>query len=59
MFEEEHSPHPYTNFNKQPQDAPTLVGNWQEERAMKEATGITRYEVCAPKKLCFDYTRPL
>ncbi|GAX79489.1 hypothetical protein CEUSTIGMA_g6930.t1 [Chlamydomonas eustigma] len=44
MFEDERSPHPYTNFNKQPQDAPTLVGNWQEERAMKEATGITRYE---------------
>lgn len=38
-------PHPHKNFNKQPHDAPTLVGNWQEERSLKDATGITRYEV--------------
>lgn len=43
-YDYEPTPHPYTSFNKQPHDAPTLVGNWQEERSLKEVTGITRYE---------------
>ncbi|KAG1674736.1 hypothetical protein FOA52_013572 [Chlamydomonas sp. UWO 241] len=43
-YEEDAMPHPHTAFNKQPYEAPTLVGNWQEERSLKDCTGITRYE---------------
>ncbi|KAG2446850.1 hypothetical protein HYH02_008007 [Chlamydomonas schloesseri] len=32
---------PYTNYNKQ-DEVPTLIGNWVEERELKELTGITR-----------------
>lgn len=32
---------PYINYNKQ-DDVPTLVGNWVEERHLKDMTGITR-----------------
>ena len=46
FLEEEHAPHPYTNFNKQPDGSvSTLTGNWVEERALKEVTGTTRYQV--------------
>ena len=44
--EEEHAPHPYTNYNKQPDGSvSTLTGNWVEERALKDVTGTTRYQV--------------
>lgn len=43
-FEEEHAPHPFTNFNKQPREVPTLCGNWLEERALMSVTGTTRYQ---------------
>eukprot|EP00195_Chlamydomonas_chlamydogama_P015010 CAMPEP_0202909992 /NCGR_PEP_ID=MMETSP1392-20130828/50783_1 /ASSEMBLY_ACC=CAM_ASM_000868 /TAXON_ID=225041 /ORGANISM="Chlamydomonas chlamydogama, Strain SAG 11-48b" /LENGTH=274 /DNA_ID=CAMNT_0049599937 /DNA_START=124 /DNA_END=948 /DNA_ORIENTATION=+ len=47
---EDDIPHPYTNYNKTPVDtAPTLIGNWVEERALKEATGTTRYETWVEK----------
>ena len=44
-FEEEHAPHPFTSFNKQPREVPTLCGNWLEERALMSVTGTTRYQV--------------
>lgn len=45
--------HPFTAFNKGDGlvGAPTLVGNWQEERALQELTSVTRYEVrCPPSR---------
>ncbi|GIL59586.1 hypothetical protein Vafri_14332 [Volvox africanus] len=33
--------HPYLSYNKS-EDVPTLVGNWVEERNLKELTGISR-----------------
>ncbi|KAG2486279.1 hypothetical protein HYH03_015103 [Edaphochlamys debaryana] len=36
-----HEEHPYANYNKF-DEAPTLVGNWVEERSLKECTGLTR-----------------
>ncbi len=42
----EEAPHPFTGYNKPPKEtASTLVGNWVEERALKDATGTARYEV--------------
>ncbi|PNW86767.1 hypothetical protein CHLRE_02g095149v5 [Chlamydomonas reinhardtii] len=32
---------PYTSYNKQ-DEVPTLIGNWVEERELKELTGVTR-----------------
>lgn len=46
MTDEEAMLHPHMAFNKQPHDVPTLIGNWQEERSLKDVTGIARYEVC-------------
>lgn len=54
MADVEHIEHPYALYNKptpMPRgspatfQAPTLVGNWAEERAQAETTGIARYEV--------------
>lgn len=38
--------HPFTSYNKPPAmpEPLTLIGNWQEERALKETTGVSRYE---------------
>ncbi|GFR48684.1 hypothetical protein Agub_g10639 [Astrephomene gubernaculifera] len=33
--------HPYLNYNKQ-DEVPTLIGNWVEERHLKELTGVAR-----------------
>ncbi|GLC39037.1 hypothetical protein PLESTB_001286400 [Pleodorina starrii] len=33
--------HPYQSYNKQ-EDVPTLIGNWVEERHLKDLTGVAR-----------------
>ncbi|KXZ50088.1 hypothetical protein GPECTOR_18g65 [Gonium pectorale] len=33
--------HPYLSYNKQ-EDVPTLIGNWVEERHLKDLTGVAR-----------------
>ena len=43
----EANPHPYACYNKE-EDAKTLVGNWVEEKALQDMTGLTRYEVSLP-----------
>ena len=44
----EYTSHGFASYNKQPlEDAPTLVGNWVEERSLQDRTGVTRYEVGA------------
>jgi hypothetical protein len=47
-----------TSYNKQ-EDSQTLVGNWYEERCLKDNTGVNRYQVRIPTWPCFWVARPL
>lgn len=48
MGDEDYTAHGFASYNKRPTGgAPTLVGNWQEERSLKDMTGVTRYETWA------------
>eukprot|EP00877_Chromochloris_zofingiensis_P001278 jgi/Chrzof1/11150/Cz05g25210.t1 len=38
----EHLSNPFTAYNSAAPDATTLVGNWYEERCLKDTTGVTR-----------------
>lgn len=31
---------PFLSYNKPPKGVPTLIGEWQEERALIEASGV-------------------
>lgn len=41
----EHLSNPFTAYNSAAPDATTLVGNWYEERCLKDTTGVTRGQV--------------
>uniref|UniRef100_A0A7S3VIF5 Uncharacterized protein n=1 Tax=Dunaliella tertiolecta TaxID=3047 RepID=A0A7S3VIF5_DUNTE len=43
MMNLEPLPHPYTNYNRTG-NVTALVGNWVEEQALKDATGLSRFE---------------
>eukprot|EP00798_Chlamydomonas_sp_ICE-L_P007565 gene7565-718_t len=46
MADDDYTAHGFASYNKgYPIDgAPTLVGNWTEERSLQDMTGVTRYE---------------
>jgi hypothetical protein len=47
--------HPFTSYNKNGAlaHAPTLIGNWVEEAALRDATGVSRYEVRKPAPMAW------
>ncbi len=46
----EYATQPFTSYNGCKDEAPVLVGNWYEERVLRDTTGVTRCQATGTRQ---------